>query len=203
MHRERRRRVALATGVLLVVLGLLGWAVGGPIDRSLHAVSHVGANTMTLRWLLRLTALGGASVMIPLALAGCVWLLIRGRFAAALWLFATVASGRIIVELAKAGFHRQRPPSPDRLADVTSLSFPSSHAAGSLLTCAALCLVLNGGRAAWLACGFFALAIGVSRVVLGVHWPTDVLAGWGFGLAWAMLCARWLPQDGPTARPEA
>ena len=199
MSQTTARRTALATGALLMLLGLLGWAVGGSIDRSLHLFLHAGGNSPALRWLLRLTNLGGASVMIPVALAGCAIIAIRRRLGTALWLFATVASGRILVELAKLGFARPRPPTADRLADVTSLSFPSSHAAGTVLTCAALCLALDAGRTAWLACGLFALAIGFTRVVLGVHWPSDVLAGWGFGLAWAMLFARWLPPVRPAA----
>jgi membrane-associated phospholipid phosphatase len=182
---------------MLMLLGLLGWAFGGQLDRWLHLVLHVSGRAPALRWLLWLTNLGGATVMIPAGIAGCALLILSSRFAPALWLFATVASGRIIVELAKLGFARPRPPSADRLADVTSLSFPSSHAAGTVLTCGALCLVLNAGRRGWFACGLFALAIGISRVMLGVHWPSDVVAGWGFGLAWVMLCARWLPQDRP------
>ena len=120
-------------------------------------------------------------------------LALRRRYALTLWLLATIATGRVLVELAKIGFDRPRPPSVDRLADVTSLSFPSSHAAGTVLTCAALCLALDASRAARLGCGIFAVAIGFTRILLGVHWPSDVLAGWGFGLFWAMLCARWLP----------
>ena len=198
MRRDISSRVALATGILLVILGLLGWAIGGGIDRSLHLAVHFGGSPATLRWVLRLTNLGGASVMIPVALVGCGWLAARHRFADASWLFATIASGRIIVELAKLGFARPRPPTADRLADVTSLSFPSSHAAGAMMTCVALCLVFDARSATWLAAILFAVAIGLTRVGLGVHWPSDVLAAWGFGLAWVFLCARWLPQDHQT-----
>jgi membrane-associated phospholipid phosphatase len=189
------RRLAIAIGSSLVVLGLLGWAVGGAVDQLLHRLIHLQADSATLRWVLDLTDLGGAAVMIPVALLALAWLLIRRDFAAALWLFSTVAVGRIIVELAKLGFARPRPPTADRLADVTSLSFPSSHATGAMMTGVALCLAFRAGRSAWVAALTFALAIGVTRVVLGVHWPSDVIAGWGFGLAWPFFCARWLPPD--------
>ena len=194
MTRTIGHRLALASGALLMLLGMLGWLVGGPIDRWLHVALHFDGPAPVLHGLRGLTDLGGGWVMIPVALAGFALLALRRRFGLALWLLATIATGRIVVELAKIGFDRPRPPSADRLADVTSLSFPSSHAAGTVLTCAALCLALDASRAAWLACGVFAIAIGLTRVLLGVHWPSDVLAGWGFGLFWVMLCACWLPR---------
>jgi membrane-associated phospholipid phosphatase len=194
MHRPVSSRVALAIGLLLVLLGVLGLAIGGGVDWSLHRALHVGGSEATLHWVLRLTNLGGAAVMIPVALLGFGCLLALRRVSRALWLCATVASGRVIVELVKLAVARPRPPSADRLADVTSLSFPSSHAAGAMMTGVALCLAFDARRPAWLAALLFAAAIGLSRVALGVHWPSDVLAGWGFGLAWPMLWARWLPR---------
>jgi undecaprenyl-diphosphatase len=64
-----------------------------------------------------------------------------------------------------------------------------------MMTCVALCLVFDARRPAWIAAVLFALAIGLTRVALGVHWPSDVIAGWGFGLAWPMIWARWLPRE--------
>src|ERR1700742_2207064 len=98
------RQAALITGVLLIASGLLVLRLGGAVDRSLHVALHFAGPAPVLRWLLRLTDLGGGWVMIPLALATCICLALRRRFALALWLFATVATGRIIVELAKIGF---------------------------------------------------------------------------------------------------
>jgi uncharacterized protein (TIGR03382 family) len=195
MSRAVSRPVALAIGMSLIILGVLGWAIGGAVDQSLHLALHVGGDPAMLRWVLRLTNLGGAAVMIPVALLGFGWLLARRRAAPALWLFIVIASGRIIVEIAKIAIARPRPPTADRLADVTSLSFPSSHAAGAMMTGLALCLVFDARRPIWWAAILFAAAIGISRVALGVHWPSDVLAGWGFGVAWPMACARWLPRD--------
>ena len=194
-RRDINARAALGVGVLLIVLGLLVWAVGGGIDESLHRALHLGGSKTALGWMLRLTNLGGAAVMIPLGLIGCGLLLARRRFARALWVFAAIASGRIIVELTKIAVARPRPPSADRLADVTSLSFPSSHAAGAMLTCLALCFAFDARRPFWWMALLFAVAVGGTRVALGVHWPSDVAAGWGFGLAWATVCARWLPRD--------
>jgi undecaprenyl-diphosphatase len=194
-RRDISARPALAAGVFLIMIGVLVWAVGGGIDLSLHRALHLGGSKAVLHWVLRLTNLGGAAVMIPLGLIGCGWLFARRRFARALWLFLAIGSGRIIVELAKIAVERPRPPSADRLADVTSLSFPSSHAAGAMLTCIALCFAFDARRPFWWIALLFAVAVGGTRVALGVHWPSDVAAGWGFGLAWATICARWLPRD--------
>jgi len=188
------RRIALAIGIAFIILGLLCWAVAGGVDWSLHRDLHLGGSKAMLRWALRLTNAGGAAVMVPVALLACGWLLIRRHFTRALWLFLVIASGRMLVELAKIAVARPRPPTADRLADVTSLSFPSSHAAGAMMTGVALCLVFDARRPAWAIAILFALSIGLTRVALGVHWPSDVLAGWGFGLAWPVLCARWLPR---------
>jgi undecaprenyl-diphosphatase len=192
---SRQSAALIAMGVLLIALGLLGWAIGGSIDQSLHHLLHVRGDTVVLRAVLQLTNLGGASVMIPVALLACAWLAARRLTRLALWLFATIAFGRILVEFAKLGFARPRPPTADWLTDVTSLSFPSSHAAGAMLTCLALCFAFDARRPFWWIGLLFAVAVGGTRVALGVHWPSDVAAGWGFGLAWATICARWLPRD--------
>src|SRR4051812_27622133 len=112
-------QAGLATGILLLVLGLLCWAFGSQVDIALGHLLHVRADSVTLRWVLHLTNLGGGAAMIPLALLVLAWLLLRRRFAQGLWLFATIAAGRISIELAKLGFARPRPPAADRLADVT------------------------------------------------------------------------------------
>ena len=141
--------------------------------------------------------------MLPFGLAACVVLLWRGERRNAVWLFASVASGRIIVELAKLAGHRPRPPAGDWLTRVDSLSMPSSHSAGAMLTALAICAAFDAWPRWWAAALTFALAIGGTRVTLGVHWPSDVLAGWGFGLLWATGAMRWLPPRGdlrPTSR---
>ena len=87
-----------------------------------------------------------------------------------------------------------RPEDQDHLVQVQSLSIPSGHAANATLVwlCLAL-LVPRTARARTLAIWgavWLSLAIGLSRVVLGVHWPSDVIGGWAFGLFWTMLLLR-------------
>lgn len=189
--RDRRAAIAgLIVGLLLIAAGVLVWLAAPALDPDLYSRLRLPVEARVLPWVLRITELGGAVTMIPIGLVACAWLVRSRRTSRALWLFATVASGRILVELAKGLIARPRPPVAERLADVTSLSFPSSHSAGSMLTVVALCFALEARTRGWVLAIGFSLAIGATRVALGVHWASDVLAGWGCGLAWATAC--WL-----------
>jgi undecaprenyl-diphosphatase len=194
LGRMNRRKATLSlalAGASMLLLGLaLWWA--SPLDLSLHHRLLLVRGGAGVRQALWLASLGGLLVMGPVALAVVGWLFWRKRAGQALWLFATVASGRLVVEGVKLLVQRPRPPIADRLELVTSWSFPSSHSAGTMMTCVALAL-LYGRSAGWVAALLAALAIGWSRAALGVHWPSDVLAGWGFGLLWVGVAAPWMP----------
>ncbi|NDZ96284.1 phosphatase PAP2 family protein [Streptomyces sp. SID6673] len=125
-------------------------------------------------------------------------------------------AGYLLMVGLKHLFARPRPPIADRLLDIDTYSFPSGHAMMStvvfgLLAVAAyrLSAWVRAHPAVLLIASIWAIAIGCSRVYLGVHWTTDVLAGWLIGAVWvagcAWLCARWAatPQRQRTAgRPE-
>jgi len=184
------RRLVIAGG-LLIVLGLLLWAAH-PVDRAIHHAALLDRRGWVVRQVLWLTSLGGLTVMGPAALLAAGGLFWRRRGGEALWLVLTIASGRLVVEGVKLLVQRPRPPIADRLEWVTSWSFPSSHSAGTMMTCAALAM-LWGRPAGWGAALIAAGAIGWSRAALGVHWPSDVLAGWGFGMLWVGAASRWRP----------
>ena len=137
-----------------------------------------------------LIALGGDMLRI-LFTAGCVMgLLADGRMKAAVLLFAIVAVARLSLFLLKRIVRRPRP-DIDRQAVVTfTSSFPSGHTFMAVVTYLAAALLIPVGMPAMLvavAVGFalvLSLAIGVVRVALGVHWPSDIVAGWFAGLAW-------------------
>ena len=188
------RRLLIAGGIL-VLLGLLLWAAG-PVDLAIHHAMLLARQGWAVRQALWFTSLGGLLVMGPVALVVAGWLFWHRRGREALWLVLTIASGRLVVEGVKLLVQRPRPPIADRLELVTSWSFPSSHSAGTMMTCAALAM-LWGRPAGWIAALLVAGAIGWSRVALGVHWPSDVLAGWGFGLLWVGVAARWRPTKSP------
>lgn len=192
MDSRRFRSMSILAGALLLIAALLLWGAG--IDVGLHRDWRLDAEgpwVQPARWL---SLFGGLKGMGPIGLAAALWLLWRRRGRDALWLVLSVGSGRLMVEGIKLLIRRPRPPLADHLDAVSSWSFPSSHSAGTMMTCLALAL-LAGGR--WPAIGAALAAAGLvgwSRVALGVHWPGDVCAGWGFGLAWIGLWAR---QGGP------
>ena len=173
----------IASGSLLLALGVACWWFGA--DLPLHRLLRVSGGAVPD--IVELTMLGGLAVMGPIALAAVAVLFWQRRKADALWLFLTIATGRLATEGLKLVLMRPRPPRLDWLEIVRSWSFPSSHSAGTMMTCLALALLFGRGPWPIVAALMAALVIGWSRVALAVHWPSDVLAGWGFGLLWLGL----------------
>lgn len=148
------------------------------------------------------TALGGTGVLTFMTLAVIGYLLLARRRRLALFTATAMAGGLMISTLLKLGFDRPRPDLVPHESIVYTASFPSGHsmmAAVTYLTLAAILTRVHRSRLlkAYLlvAATVLVLLVGVSRVYLGVHWPTDVLAGWAAGAAWAAFCwiaARWL-----------
>lgn len=141
------------------------------------------------------TALGSAAVLVlvVLAVAGYLWLENKRH---AMWLvIGATITGNLVSNGLKWYFDRPRPDVVPHLIDVTTTSFPSGHAmlaAVVYLTLAALLMRLTPDRRTklYVLCValFLTFLVGISRIYLGVHYPTDVLAGWSAGLAWALLC---------------
>lgn len=129
-----------------------------------------------------------------LILAGLVGLALwrKGGGATALWLILAVVGGMLVNSGLKQIFAAPRPDLLSHLDVVRSYSFPSGHAAGTMVLCGTLALLTRWKPAYGIAAAIVVL-IGASRVWLGVHWPSDVLAGWVTGLGWLALCAVWLP----------
>ena len=152
------------------------------------------------------TALGGFGILTCLTFAAAGFLWLSGRHRSMLLLLASVGGGQLLSTVFKRGFDRPRPDLVPHEAVVYTASFPSGHAmmaAVTWLTLAAMLARVQPNRvlkAYVLALGIIvSAAVGVSRIYLGVHWPTDVLAGWTAGAAWALLCwtaARRLEQGG-------
>jgi undecaprenyl-diphosphatase len=162
------------------------------------------------RWLVPvahdLTALGSPSVIALLSVGVVGFLALRRKWGALCLVAASISGGALLNNVLKHSFDRTRPDASLRLAEVDSFSFPSGHtmlAAITYFTLGALLARTTGDRR--VKCYFLAIAallvfiVGVTRIFLGVHFPTDVLAGWCSGIAWALLCsliARWLQRKG-------
>jgi undecaprenyl-diphosphatase len=158
-----------------------------------------------------LSALGSPTVLAIVLLSATGYLVLQHRYdAAALVVVASAGGGALSVGL-KQVFGRGRPDVVPRLIQVNSLSFPSGHSMVALviyLTLGALLARFATRRRVRVYVIANALSltflIGVTRICLGVHYPTDVLAGWSAGLAWALLCwlvARYLQYRGAVEAP--
>ena len=141
-----------------------------------------------------------------LLLAAAVYLVLARKERAALFLLVAIGGGIVIGFGLKSLFERPRPDLVAHGAEVFTASFPSGHsmmAAVTYLTLGTLLARIEARRRLKLyLIGLVVLvsvAVGVSRVYLGVHWPSDVLAGWALGASWAMLCwavVLWLQRRG-------
>jgi undecaprenyl-diphosphatase len=144
---------------------------------------------------LDITALGSLTVLGLTVLAVTGYLLLHGLHRTALFVFLASWGGWTLNTVLKELFDRTRPDLVPHLRDVATSSFPSGHAmtsAAVFLTLGALLMRLAERRLAKFYCIAAAMLVtalvGASRVFLGVHYPSDVLAGWLIGLSWALFC---------------
>ncbi|HVQ92800.1 MAG TPA: phosphatase PAP2 family protein [Mycobacteriales bacterium] len=183
--------VLLGVPFLLLLLAVQGaWSPLLRLDRSVAEQLHA----LALRSPLLVHLLDAVStVFAPLVfrLAATVlagWLLLRRRTRLAAWALVTTWGAALLGVLLKEAVARARPSFVDAVAAAPGRSFPSGHALGSVVGCGVLLLVLLpllprwGRRLAWFAAGVVVAAVGFARVGLGVHYLSDVLAGWVLGL---------------------
>ena len=146
-----------------------------------------------------MTALGGVMLRNLLAASAVAMLLLWGLRRQAEILFVTISSGWMISAVLKLGFARPRPSTVSHLMGVEGYSFPSGHSFNAAVVYISLAVVLATlsqqarTRRALVATGVAISAlVALSRVMLGVHYPSDALAGWVAGAGWALLASAWL-----------
>jgi undecaprenyl-diphosphatase len=203
----RARAGALLTGC--VVLSLLALAALFGLTRSVATGRTAALDERGMRWLdgrstpwldraaVEATTLGDALVVATIALVAGTLLWQAGQRAYAGLLAAGVGGAWCVGAVLKELFDRPRPQLIEwRVHDVTSSSYPSGHATLSMVLAAILVYIvyrLSGrrgtGAAALLAGTAAVLMVGLSRVYLGVHYPSDVVAGYAVGFSWATMCA--------------
>ena len=216
-------------GVLALAVGVLGFLlIAGAVraggtqrldERFLRMLRTPDDSTVPLgpRWMREagrdLTAVGGVAVLFLVTGSVAAFLLLCRKYHALVLLLATIVGGLLLNTLLKHAIHRERPDVvPHYLSDVVdSASFPSGHSMLSAIVYLTLgSLLARMIRPVRLKLYFVAVAllltflVGLSRVYLGVHYPSDVLAGWAAGLAWAVLCwllARRLQREGAVEKP--
>lgn len=227
LHTLRPEQVLLALFLGLAMLTFAFWQVASEVaegdteafDRvmliGLRMPGNIGTSIgpdWIRRAMVDLTALGGVTVLTLVAVLAVGFLLLLRRYRQALLTAAATGGGALLGTLLKDLFARARPEIVPHLVDVTSLSFPSGHAMNSAIVYLTIAVLLDRGltgrrlRAFVIgAAVLLVLAIGFSRVYLGVHYPSDVLAGWSIGAAWALLmgiAASVLQRDRQIEPPE-
>src|SRR5690242_16814216 len=185
---------------------LAAWAFGGLTqdvighDDTVLADPHVTAWVITHRtgWLTSalqvLTWLGSLAVIIPAGLATGLYFLIRRRDWRPLALLTAAVAGAVgLYDIVKAVVGRPRPPAAIWIGHYTGAAFPSGHATQSVAFYAMLAIVLGAGLSIrgrailWSAAALIVLIVGASRIYLGAHWLTDVLAGYALGASWVAI----------------
>lgn len=142
------------------------------------------------------TALGSSGVLAIITLGVVSWLLFSGRTLTAGLVLASVVGGVAASSLLKWSFDRPRPDLVPHSIAVFTNSFPSGHAMMSAIVYLTLGILIARTQKTralkiyvLVLALFLTVLVGISRIYLGVHWPSDVLAGWALGACWALICS--------------
>lgn len=205
LHREHRLLIALGIGAALFAIfaAVAGEMVDGDTQAFdiavLKALRTPGDPAVPIgpHWLkfsmMDITALGGTTVLALIAVLAIAFFIMQRRYHHALFTAVAAGGGALFSSVLKSIFDRPRPDVVPHLVEVSSMSFPSGHSMNSAVIYFTLAVLLarNFEQARLRTfiisvAAILVFAIGFSRVYLGVHYPSDVLAGWTAGAAWAI-----------------
>jgi undecaprenyl-diphosphatase len=203
-----KRGWLIATGVIAALVAACAHLASEVLEQEtmafdtaiLRAMRDASGNPIGPAWLAHaiadLSALGSTTIASSIIVIVALFLLLARRRRYALLVSATGIGTAIAILLLKGTVGRARPDIISKLEMAGGYSFPSGHTFTAAAIYPLLAFLLSDlveeRRAKvflFAVAAFIALVVGFSRVYLGVHYPTDVLAGWGFGLAWAIVCA--------------
>lgn len=208
-HRRVGARAGLAVGLGLLAAAALwaGFTGAGPaqLDGPALAESIEDRSAGLTNVAVVITTIGSTVAMAVLAVVVGAWCWWRGRHADAVLVIGAMAGASLLFRGLKFVLDRARPPLADHAVPVSSESLPSGHATMSIVVIGTLVVLAWSGRSAVeraVMVGAAALwigAVGATRVYLGVHWLSDVLAGWAVGAAWLAVCVlvwtRWRARE--------
>lgn len=187
--------IAIAAAVLALIWFEMLTVGTGDLDDDILRAVYAGGEPGRIAVARAFTFLGNSLVGITISIGGVVLLWLWGRKRAAVAGMLVIAVGRVLVEIQKYSIARFRPSDEAHLVPVHTPSFPSGHAANSMIVCLTFAILFFGHtRWRWPAAAvavLLSVCIGFSRLMLGVHWPSDVIGGWSFGLLWVTLSLPW------------
>lgn len=195
--RDRNRLILIA---LLLGIWVFMLKTGGPGSQvDLDILYTVGRSALVPAAHV-LTELGSWWVILPAACIAGAWLAWRGEVRRGAILVLIVALGKMAIELQKYQFDRERPDPHGHLVAVHNMAFPSGHSSNAMMAWLAIALLAvpeRYRRQAVMIALLLAALTGISRLVLAVHWPSDVAGGWAFGAAWVLLLASFAERAPP------
>jgi len=209
----RRIEIKVLVAVLAIVVGtvgfilIAGFVISGSTDyfdvqvlRLLRTTGNL-ARPIGPKWLFEImrdiTSLGGATIVFLITFIVIVYFFLQKQYSMLFLVFAAVIGGGLIDLELKVIFSRIRPQVVPNLIQEISYGFPSGHSMMSTIIYLSLASLIARLQSRWRdkiyiisVAVFLSFMIGISRIYLGVHYPTDVFGGWSLGLAWAAFC--WL-----------